>query len=62
MIIQGSSDEQVPLEFTRKAFNTLPKNENNRFIEISNTLHSFEGEHLAEFIKHSVEWLRIYFL
>ena len=62
LIIQGTSDEEVPLEFTKKAFNILPKNKDNKLIEISNAPHSFEGEHLKEFIKHSVEWLKKYLL
>ena len=60
LIIQGTSDEEVPVEFTRRAFNFLPKRDNNKLIEIPNAPHDFEGEHLKEFIKYSITWLKKY--
>ena len=58
LIIQGTSDEEVPLEFTRRAFNFLPKLKDNKLIEIPNAPHNFEDDHLKEFIKHSIKWLK----
>jgi len=58
LIIQGTSDEEVPLEYSRKAFSFLPKHKDNKLIEIPNAPHSFEGEHLKEFVKHTIEWLK----
>jgi len=58
LIVQGTSDESVPLEYSRKAFQLLPKDENNEFIEIQNATHNFEGKHLIEFINNTVKWLK----
>lgn len=58
LIIQGTSDEDVPYEFTRKAFNFLPKDKNNKLVEIQEAPHSFEKKHLKEFIYHTIEWLK----
>ena len=62
LIIQGASDEEVPLEFTRKAFNLLPKSEHNKLIEIPDAPHSFEDKHLKEFIEHTISWLKKYLI
>ncbi len=62
LMIQGTSDEEVPVEFTRRAFNFLPKRDNNKLIEISNASHDFEGDHLKEFIMHSITWLKKYLI
>jgi dipeptidyl aminopeptidase/acylaminoacyl peptidase len=58
LIIQGTADEDVPVEFSRKAFNFLPKANDNKLIEIHNATHDFEGEHSKEFIKHTVAWVK----
>ena len=60
LILQGTLDESVPLEFSRKAFKLLPKDENHKFIEIKNATHDFEGKFLIEFINNTVEWLNNY--
>ena len=60
LIVQGTSDESVPLELTRKAFQLLPKDENHELIEIQNATHDFEGRHLTKFIKNTVMWLKKY--
>ncbi|MHA1670010.1 MAG: alpha/beta hydrolase [Promethearchaeota archaeon] len=60
LIVQGTSDESVPLEHTRKAFQLLPKNENHKLIEIQSATHDFEGVHLVEFITNTVKWLKNY--
>lgn len=62
LMIQGTTDEEIPLEFTRKAFNFLPKTKDNKLIEVPNAPHSFEDEHLKEFIKHSIKWLKKYLI
>ena len=60
LIVQGTSDESVPLEFTRKAFQLLPKDENHKLIEIKNATHDFEGSLLIKFINNTVKWLKKY--
>jgi len=60
LIVQGTSDESVPLEFTRKAFQLLPKDENNKLIEIQNATHDFEEKFLIEFVNNTVKWLKKY--
>ncbi len=59
LIVQGSSDVQIPSELTRKAFSLIP-NKEKKLIEIENAPHDFKGEHLKEFIKHTIEWLRLH--
>ena len=60
LIVQGTSDETVPYELTRKAFNFIPNNNKNKLVEIENAPHDFEGEHLKEFIKHTIDWLELH--
>lgn len=60
LILQGTSDESVPLELTRKAFQLLPKDKDHELIEIQNATHDFEGEHLIKFINYTVKWLKKY--
>ena len=60
LIVQGTSDESVPLELTRKAFQLLPKDENHELIELKNATHDFAEEHLIEFINNTVKWLKKY--
>lgn len=60
LIVQGTSDETTPYELTRKAFNFIPKNNKNKLVEIENAPHDFEGEHLKEFIKHTIDWLKFH--
>ncbi len=60
LIIQGTSDEKVPYELTRKAFNFIPNNNKNKLVEIENAPHDFEGENLKEFIKHTIDWLKFH--
>jgi fermentation-respiration switch protein FrsA (DUF1100 family) len=59
-MLQGTKDEQVPYEYTRKAFKLLPDNENNKLIEVKDATHDFEGDHLKEFIEGTVKWLKKY--
>jgi pimeloyl-ACP methyl ester carboxylesterase len=58
LIVQGTMDESVPLELTRKAFKMLPENTKNKFIEIEGAGHDFEGEHLEKFIDTTIQWLK----
>ncbi len=60
LIIQGTSDESTPYELTKKAFNYLPKNNKNKLVAIENAPHDFEGEHLKEFIIHTIDWLKFH--
>jgi pimeloyl-ACP methyl ester carboxylesterase len=60
LMVQGTSDQSVPYEFTRKAFSLLPKNNRNKLVEIKNATHDFEGEYLKEFIGHTINWLKGY--
>jgi len=60
LIINGTSDEKTPCDLTKKAFNFLPNKDENKFIAIENAPHNFEGEHLEEFIKHTIDWLKFY--
>ena len=60
LIVQGTSDESVPLESTRKAFQLLPKDENHELIEVKNASHNFEGKLLNKFINNTVKWLKKY--
>ncbi|NHJ25749.1 MAG: alpha/beta fold hydrolase [Candidatus Lokiarchaeota archaeon] len=60
LMVQGTSDQSVPYEFTRKAFSLLPKNKNNKLVEINDATHDFEGKHLNEFINHTILWLKDY--
>jgi len=61
LIVQGTSDVKVPFELTRKAFNLIPNNEK-KLIEIENAPHDFKEVHLKEFIRHTIEWLRLHLL
>ncbi|MFX0105562.1 MAG: alpha/beta hydrolase family protein [Candidatus Hodarchaeota archaeon] len=61
LIIQGTSDDNIPYELTRKAYNLIPNNKK-KLIEIENAPHDFEGDHAKEFIKHTIEWLKLYLL
>jgi pimeloyl-ACP methyl ester carboxylesterase len=58
LIVQGTMDESVPLELTRKAFKMLPENTKNKFIEVEGAGHDFEGEHLEKFIDTTIQWLK----
>jgi len=60
LIVQGTSDEAVPLDLTRKAFQLLPKDENHKLVEIQNATHDFEAKFLIEFITNTVKWLKKY--
>ncbi|MFX0001247.1 MAG: alpha/beta hydrolase family protein [Candidatus Hodarchaeota archaeon] len=61
LILVGTSDESTPCELTKKAFNFLPNKDENKFVAIENAPHDFEGEHLKEFIKHTIDWLKFHF-
>ena len=61
LIIQGTADEQVPLELTKKAFRLMPQDENHKLVEVQDATHDFEERHLQKFIRETVDWLKIYF-
>jgi esterase/lipase len=58
LIVQGTMDESVPLELTRKAFKMLPENTKNKLMEIEGAGHDFKGEHLEKFIDTAIHWLK----
>ncbi|NVM34736.1 MAG: alpha/beta hydrolase [Candidatus Lokiarchaeota archaeon] len=60
LIVVGTSDEKTPYELTRKAFQFLPINNENKLVAVENAPHGFEGEHLKEFIKHTIDWLKFH--
>jgi len=60
LIIQGTKDEKVPLELTKKAFSLMPQDNNHKLVEVQNATHDFEKKHLQEFIKETVSWLKKY--
>lgn len=61
LIVNGTSDEKTPCELTRKAFNFLPNREENKFVAVKNATHEIEGEYLNDFIKHTIDWLKLHF-
>jgi len=61
LIVQGTKDEKVPLELTKKAFNMMPQDNNHKLVEVQDATHDFEEKHLHEFIKETVSWLKNYF-
>ncbi len=61
LIVQGTADTKVPLELTKKAFSMMPQDDNHKLIEVQDATHDFEERHLQEFIKETVNWLKIYF-
>jgi pimeloyl-ACP methyl ester carboxylesterase len=61
LLVQGTTDEKVPLELSKKAFSLMPQDENHKFVEIKGASHDFEENHLQEFIKETINWLKKYF-
>ena len=61
LIIQGTKDEKVPLELTKKAFSMMPQDRNHKLVEVRDATHDFEKRYLQEFIKETVSWLKSYF-
>jgi putative redox protein len=61
LIVQGTKDDKVPLELTKKAFSMMPQDNSHKLVEVQNATHDFEEKHLQEFIKETVNWLKNYF-
>ncbi|MBY9009541.1 MAG: alpha/beta fold hydrolase [Candidatus Lokiarchaeota archaeon] len=61
LIVQGTMDDKVPLELTKKAFRLMPQDENHKLVEVKGATHDFNEKHLQEFIKETVSWLKNYF-
>ena len=60
LIVQGTADEDVPLELNRKAFTMMPQDDDHKFVEVQGATHDFEEEHLQEFIEETISWLKKY--
>jgi len=54
LIVQGTKDFTIGRKNTREAFGHLAQDEDHKLIEIDGATHSFEGEHLKEFIEASI--------
>ena len=61
LIIQGTADESVPLELTKKAFSFMPQDDHHKLVEVKDATHDFNEEHLEIFIRETLEWLKKYF-
>ena len=60
LIVQGTNDDKVPLELTKKAFSMMPQDNNHKLVEVQDATHDFNEKHLQEFIKETVSWLKSY--
>ncbi|MCF2141274.1 MAG: alpha/beta hydrolase [Candidatus Lokiarchaeota archaeon] len=60
LIIQGDADNGVLPKWTRKAYSLLPNKTEQKYIEVKGATHEFQGEHLTEFIDHSLKWIKNY--
>jgi putative redox protein len=60
LIVQGTADEQVPLELNKKAFSWMPQDDDHKFVEVQGATHDFEEEHLKQFITETIKWLKKY--
>ncbi len=58
LIVQGLDDNAVRPEWTRAAFSHMPRDDRHRLVEVPGATHDFKGEHLAFFIKASIEFIR----
>jgi esterase/lipase len=58
LMVQGTADEEVPLEFTRKAFNQLSPYLNKKLVEVQDAGHNFSGEYEKFFIESTISWLK----
>jgi len=61
LIVQGTMDDKVPLELTKKAFSMMPQDENHKLVEVQDATHDFVEEHLEIFIRETINWLKKYF-
>jgi len=61
LIVQGTADEDVPLELNRKAFTMMPQDDDHKFVEVQDATHDFEEKHLQVFIEETISWLKKYF-
>ena len=60
LLVQGTADEKVPLELSKKAFSLMPQDDVHKFVEVKGATHDFEEQYLQEFIKETVNWLKVY--
>ncbi len=61
LIVQGTKDEETPLDLVKKAFSLMPQDDNHKLVEVQNATHDFGEKHLQEFIKETISWLKNYF-
>ena len=61
LIVQGTMDDKVPLELTKKAFKLMPQDDDHKLVEVKEATHDFNEKHLQEFIRVTVSWLKNYF-
>jgi len=61
LIVQGTADEKVPLELNKKAFRSMPQDDDHKLVEVQDATHDFDEHHLQIFIVESVKWLKKYF-
>jgi esterase/lipase len=57
LMVQGTADEETPYELTKKAFDQIPPNKNNKFITVEGAPHNFTEGYEREFINPTIEWL-----
>lgn len=57
LIIQGTADKTVNAELNYKAINYFPDELDCKLVKVEGATHDFDGEHLDQFIDHSIEWL-----
>ncbi len=60
LIIQGTIDRDIRIQWNKDLFTLMPKTCGHEFIEIANADHNFKADHLDQFIAHSIDWLRKY--
>jgi esterase/lipase len=58
LIIQGTQDDQVPIQWNREAFLHFPQNSIHEMVEVEGATHDFDGDHLTQFIQKSIEFLQ----
>ena len=58
LIIQGDRDRDAKLKYTQKAYELMPNKEIKKLVIVPGADHNFKGEHLEQFIEHSIKWIK----